>query len=782
MVNVVFSRQDAYTHLEMLADLGQIHLVAITPDGPITGRDFGTDSATALAWAETENAKGRNLHWTVNRVRAGVHDKPSKADVVEPRFLHVDSDPPKDGSPWDKSAIIAALLCDPISPSLIIDSGNGIQAFYPLSELIIDHALVERANRALAAKYSGDKCHSIDHLMRLPGSINWPNKKKQELGRIPALASTIIRETGRYLDTQTVASLAASYVPPAESERPEIDIGDCLPQTVHSLGINPYSPLARAINRPAGADRSADVYHCAMAAFERGYTASEIAGLLLNADNPISAHCLAQTSRTPQNAAARVIAKAMADTPPDILERAALFRADCDGANSLWDKIFPPGAIMPPVSATSVRAATIGAGGIAKVNACVTMLEMLGVSARFDKRHNTFEICVPDGLNWPDRPAGCLPLSDATIRQLCLEVGRRMKVSADVMDAALRTIGDRSPFDPVVDYLEALPAWDNQPRLGRLLADYCRADDTPLNAGFGRHFMLGAIARACWPGCSHDEVLALTGLQGSGKSSFAKILGGDWYSDAPILGLETQKIMERLAGAWIHEIAEVKLTGKDGNAVKAFFTTTHHKARLAYGRVVDTLPAQWVHVSTGNNDAFLTDTTGNRRWHVVPVGDINLAALKRDRDQLWAEALQAFKTMFPEWQAMPRNDRRIPFPETLWEAAAIAADGARLKDPWEEGLEAMIADGRITSIPTAGWADYPVGGFVSNGDLLKALQTAGLAQGSDRRNEMRLSAVCISLGWKAHRQRNAGNPRRGYLIPEISSKENGLIIATIVAN
>ena len=55
-----------------------IHLVAIVPDGPTQGRNFGGNAKAAEEWASDQNAQGKNIYWTVNSARPDLHKKPSK--------------------------------------------------------------------------------------------------------------------------------------------------------------------------------------------------------------------------------------------------------------------------------------------------------------------------------------------------------------------------------------------------------------------------------------------------------------------------------------------------------------------------------------------------------------------------------------------------------------------------------------------------------------------------------------------------------------------------------
>lgn len=167
-----------------------LHLCSIDPDGNCTGRWFGADVPAATEWAAAESLAGRNVYWTTNQVAEGCNKKPSKADIVAARFAHVDIDPPKNGGPFDKLQAQAELLALSVPPNLIIDSGGGLQAFWRLSGPS-SLAEVESVNQSLAERLGGDHCHNIDRLMRLPGTVNYPNSKKRAAGRTPVLAKVI---------------------------------------------------------------------------------------------------------------------------------------------------------------------------------------------------------------------------------------------------------------------------------------------------------------------------------------------------------------------------------------------------------------------------------------------------------------------------------------------------------------------------------------------------------------------------------------------------------------
>ena len=144
------------------------------------------------------NANGRNLYWTVNIVCAGLHKKPGKEDIRQARFVHVDIDPPKDGSPFNRKGALSKL--DPLDPTFVIDSGGGLQAFWRLDDRCGDLLLIEDINTRVRDLFDADACQNIDRLMRVPGTVNWPDAKKRARGRVPALASVICTDTGETVE------------------------------------------------------------------------------------------------------------------------------------------------------------------------------------------------------------------------------------------------------------------------------------------------------------------------------------------------------------------------------------------------------------------------------------------------------------------------------------------------------------------------------------------------------------------------------------------------------
>jgi hypothetical protein len=96
----------------------------------------------------------------------------------------------------ERARILLSLKQHSPAPSLIVDSGNGYQAFWLLKDPIRvkDPALIEKYNKYLEKRLGADHCGNIDRVMRVPGTVNLPGPKKQALGRQPALASIVFAD------------------------------------------------------------------------------------------------------------------------------------------------------------------------------------------------------------------------------------------------------------------------------------------------------------------------------------------------------------------------------------------------------------------------------------------------------------------------------------------------------------------------------------------------------------------------------------------------------------
>lgn len=269
------------------------------------------------------------------------------------------------------------------------------------------------------------------------------------------------------------------------------------------------------------------------------------------------------------------------------------------------------------------------------------------------------------------------PLSDTDVTELRLRIAALYDLEASaptVQELAIWQAGHNS-YHPVRDYLDGLK-WDGTPRLDDFLVRLAGAPDTEITRTLTRRWAISAVARIMQPGCKVDTVLVLVGGQGLGKSTLFAALGGAWFKDTPI-DLRSKDAYIALRGAWLYELAELAATRpRDAETVKAFLSAPVDHYRPPYGRNEVAQKRQCVFVGTTNEATFLNDPTGARRFWPIPVsGRIEPARVAAERDQLWAEAVQAYRAHERWWLELNEAD-----------ALTEAQDEYQTCDPWGEVL------------------------------------------------------------------------------------------------
>ena len=263
-----------------------------------------------------------------------------------------------------------------------------------------------------------------------------------------------------------------------------------------------------------------------------------------------------------------------------------------------------------------------------------------GIDIRRDAEGHTSVPWTPIKPGWNESDMGAL--------QIYLEHVYGLYTPTKLKGILLAIATERS-YHPVRDYIESLPAWDGVPRVDTLFIDYLGAADTAYTRAVARKMMVAAVARVYQPGIKFDSVVVLNGPQGMGKSSFFAKLGGKWFSDSLTIGdMKDKTAPEKLQGQWILELGELAgLKKVDVETVKAFITRQDDKFRHSYGYSVEDHPRQCIIVgSTNNEDGFLRDITGNRRfWPVTCTKNSKYRPWQVADvvEQLWAEAYMLYQ-------------------------------------------------------------------------------------------------------------------------------------------
>ena len=180
----------------ILRELGSTTLVAIHPDSAAIRASWLDETCVGRAtrWAAQLNGADFNIYFTANLPRHGLEKKPTKADIETVRCIFADLDA-KDGRTMD--ACLEALTQLSKQPSFVIMSGGGYQPIWLLDQPIpATTEAVQRAEsiaRATATLLGGDSIQNVDRILRVPFTINYPNKKKRDGGRVPCPSGVLVR-------------------------------------------------------------------------------------------------------------------------------------------------------------------------------------------------------------------------------------------------------------------------------------------------------------------------------------------------------------------------------------------------------------------------------------------------------------------------------------------------------------------------------------------------------------------------------------------------------------
>ena len=250
-------------------------------------------------------------------------------------------------------------------------------------------------------------------------------------------------------------------------------------------------------------------------------------------------------------------------------------------------------------------------------------------------------------------------------------------IARNIVAEAIETVARDNSYHPIRDWLDGI-TWDQTPRLDTWLTDYLGAAASDVHSEeylreIGPKFLISMVARVYRPGCKVDYMLVLEGGQGSIKSTACRALAGsEFFSDA-LRDITSKDASQHLRGLWLIEIAELEAMSKaESTAMKAFLTRNVERYRPPYGRKEVIEPRQCVFIGTTNENAYLKDATGNRRFWPVKVGRVELEVLKRDRNQLFAEAAQRFHAgehWWPDADAEVRTIQPVQasrFAQDLW--------------------------------------------------------------------------------------------------------------------
>lgn len=213
------------------------------------------------------------------------------------------------------------------------------------------------------------------------------------------------------------------------------------------------------------------------------------------------------------------------------------------------------------------------------------------------------------------------------------------KVPQQTVQEAITTVGLKSPVNPPADMIRGTE-WDGEDRIAYWLHEAFGAEDNEVNRAIASNWMKGLVNRVISPGCKFDTVLVLEGEQGIGKSTVLRLLGDPWYAETT-MDIDTKDFQLILTQNIIVEFSEgASLSRSASAAMKQKITDQEDNFRKPYDRTSQKYPRHCVFAMTTNEEQYLKDHTGNRRWLPValPARKANVEWIRENKQQLFAEA------------------------------------------------------------------------------------------------------------------------------------------------
>jgi hypothetical protein len=539
----------------------------------------------AMEWLQKHGDLHYGLYFTVNPPDKDFPIKPKKADIPQAFYLHVDCDPKAGKEPTSEQNNYIGLLqkFNP-GPSVIVKSGNGIHGYWRLNTPCSTQQ-AEAANKILEKTFTGGtQTFNVDRIMRLPGTINYPNAVKQAKGYSESISEVMELNLDREYSIDDFNTVAPMIVKPKKAKVEKV------------------------------IDRSAIFFKWVAQLIKAGLTDEEITARVFDPTEPKG-----ERVRERSDAVAYVARELFRVHSKTSSEATKAYKLE---KNEKW-----PGGMTkegdPRASRVNLEF------GIAEYHA----------SVYFDSFTDHTMLCGVRGF-----PPVCR-LEDYPRNRLKIDIEETggPQYEEQRFNQMLEDIAHDNKRNPVIEYLDSLK-WDEKPRLNTWLSDYCGAEDTAYSRAVGRIHLIAGVRRIKSPGCKYDTMLIFISPQGFSKSTAIEVLAKntDWFAGDLNLNSDPKQLIENLHGKWIVECAEMKGNSKaEVSTVKGLLSRTHDTARMSYDRFPKTAPRKSIFFGSTNDRKFLYDPTGARRFWPVDVKPIKIHELRADVDQLWAEAVAA---------------------------------------------------------------------------------------------------------------------------------------------
>ena len=303
--------------------------------------------------------------------------------------------------------------------------------------------------------------------------------------------------------------------------------------------------------------------------------------------------------------------------------------------------------------------------------------DVIGLRIAYDTFKDALMV-GPSGGDWRS-----INDNDLTRIRWLLETKGHEPVGREMVRDAVYAVAEQNSIDTAIEWA-GRQVWDGVPRIERFFTECFGVADSAYARAVGLYTWTALAGRCLVPGIKADMVPVLIGMQGTGKTTSIEALCPIDEAFAEIdLTRKDDDIARQMRGKLVAEIAELRgLASRDADSIKAWVSRRVEEWTPKYKEFVTRYPRRALCIGTGNNGGFLDDETGERRWLPMTVGTVDVARIKVERDQLWAEGVALFKLDGVQWQEAQR-------------LAVEEHSKYKVGDPWVEVVRDWLDDSDI---------------------------------------------------------------------------------------
>lgn len=324
--------------------------------------------------------------------------------------------------------------------------------------------------------------------------------------------------------------------------------------------------------------------------------------------------------------------------------------------------------------------------------------------------------------------------------------------SVEKTNNAIKVAAGKNSIHPVRDYFDRIhKEWDGDKRLDTWLRDYLGAREQSMDylGPVGAMWLTAGVKRVFEPGAKFDFMLVLEGPQNIGKSlalrklaTFGEDVENEYFTDAlRFENITHPSSVAAMQGKLIIEFAELSgMNRKEIDDIKNWITIQVDELQKKYENAISRFPRQFILAGTTNDDAWLRDPTGNRRFAPVKLKDmIDIKQLCRDRKQLWAEAVDRYRN---------GGQIYIDHGSLLEQLAEVEQNARMIDDAWSEIVLKFITDQKT----------------ITMNQILHAIPVDPGRR--DEQSMRRVGKILRANGWLKKVQWEGGRPRKIWVNPD----------------